>query len=263
MRIVAGRDFTPEDRAGSARVAIVNEEAARRFWGGKSPLGRTLASGPEADAQRVTIIGVVANARHDGPNQPYKKEMFLPLAQSPSRGFTIVLEPARDVPSAVAALREALRAVDPLVPVAGVRPMNELVAEAIALPKVYAMLIGIFAAVALGLASLGVYGVMSYAVAQRQREIGVRLALGAGPGAIRTLVLGEGTKLAVLGVVIGVAGALAGARLLRSLLFEVSSLDLVAFAGAPLVLAGLALLAAYIPARRAMRVDPLVAIREE
>jgi predicted permease len=263
MRIVAGRDFTPEDRAGSARVAIVNEEAARRFWGGKSPLGRTLASGPDADAQRVTIIGVVANARHDGPNQPYKKEMFLPLAQSPSRGFTIVLEPARDVPSAVAALREALRAVDPLVPVAGVRPMNELVAEAIALPKVYAMLIGIFAAVALGLASLGVYGVMSYAVAQRQREIGVRLALGADPGAIRALVLGEGTKLAALGVVIGVAGALAGARLLRSLLFEVSSLDLVAFAGAPLVLGGLALLAAYIPARRAMRVDPLVAIREE
>ena len=263
MRIVAGRDFTPEDRAGSARVAIVNEEAARRFWGGKSPIGRTLVSGRGADAPRVTVIGVVANARHDGPNQPYKKEMFVPLGQSPSRGLTIVLEPARDVPSAVAALREAVRAVDPLVPVAGVRPMNELVADAIALPKVYAMMIGIFAAVALGLASLGVYGVMSYAVAQRQREIGVRLALGAGPGAIRSLVLGEGTKLAALGVVIGVAGALAGARLLRSLLFEVSSLDLVAFAGAPLVLAGLALLAAYIPARRAMRVDPLVAIREE
>ena len=263
MRIIAGRDFTPEDRAGSARVAIVNEEAARRYWGGKSPLGRTLAGGPEADAQRVTVIGVVANARHDGPNQPYKKEMFLPLAQSPSRAVTIVIEPTRDVPSAVAALREALRAVDPLVPLAGVRPMNELVAEAIALPRVYAMLIGIFATVALGLASLGVYGVMSYAVTQRQREIGVRLALGAGPGAIRTLVLGEGTRLAVLGVVIGIAGALAGARLLRSLLFEVSSLDLVAFAGAPLVLAALALLAAYIPARRAMRVDPLVAIREE
>jgi putative ABC transport system permease protein len=263
MRVIAGRDFTPEDRAGSARVALVNEEAARRFWGGKSPLGRTLASGPEPDAPRVTVIGVVANARHDGPNQPYKKEMFLPLAQSPSRGLTIVLEPARDVPGAVNALREALRAVDPLVPLAGVRPMNELVAEAIALPRVYALLIGIFAAVALGLASLGVYGVMSYAVAQRQREIGVRLALGAGPGAIRRLVLGEGTRLAVVGVVIGVVGALAGARLLRSLLFEVSSLDLATFAGAPLLLAGLALLAAYIPARRAMRVDPLVAIREE
>jgi predicted permease len=263
MRIVEGRDFTPEDRAGSARVGIVNEEAARRFWHGKSPIGRILANGDDSTAYRMTIIGVVANARHNGPNQPYKAELFMPLSQFTSRGVFVVLEPARNPTDAVAGLRESLRAVDPLVPLSPVRAMDELAAEAVALPRVYALLIGMFAAAALGLAGLGVYGVMSYAVAQRQREIGVRLALGAGPGAIRTLVLGEGTRLAVLGVVIGVAGALAGARLLRSLLFEVSSLDLVAFAGAPLVLAGLALLAAYIPARRAMRVDPLVAIREE
>ncbi len=263
MRIVAGRDFTPEDRAGSAPVGIVNQEAAARFWRGKDPVGRTLARGTDSGATRITIIGVVANGRHDGPNQPFKAELFVPFGQMPGRGAGVVLEPARDTASALSALREALRSVDPLLPLAGIRTMEDLASDAVAFPRVYATLIGIFAAVALGLAALGVYGVMAYAVSQRQREIGVRLALGAGPAAIRRLVLSEGGRLAIIGVVLGMVGAVAGSRLLRRLLFEVNELDVTTFLAAPLLLAAMALLASWIPARRATRVDPLVAIREE
>ncbi|HJR35870.1 MAG TPA: ABC transporter permease, partial [Gemmatimonadales bacterium] len=199
MRLVAGRQFTPEDRKGSAGVGIINQEAARRFWPGKDPIGRVLAQGEDSGATRITIVGVVASARHDGPNQPYKVELFTPFAQTPSRGPNFVLEPARDLESAVSALRQALAEVDPLVPIASTGRIEDQVGSALSLPRLYALLIGIFAAAALLLAVLGVYGVMAYAVAQRQREIGVRLALGAAPTGIRRLVLGQAGKLALLG----------------------------------------------------------------
>ena len=263
MRLVAGRYFTPEDREGSMPVGIVNEEAARRFWPGKSPIGRILAQGEDSTDARLTIVGVVASARHDGPSQPFKVELFTPFGQSPSRGPTFVLEPARDVQSAEAAFRQALHEVDPLVPVASVDPLERLLGTALSLPRLYAMLIGIFAGAALLLAVLGVYGVMAYAVAQRQREIGVRLALGAAPSGIRRLVLGQGGRLALLGTGIGLVAAAGAGRLLGSLLFQVSPFDVTTFAAVPLVLGSMALVACWLPARRAMRVDPLVAIREE
>ncbi len=263
MRLVSGRYFTPEDRQGSSSVGIVNEEAARRFWPGKNPIGRILAQGEDSTAPRLTIVGVVASARHDGPNQPLKTELFMPFEQFPSRGPVFVLEPARDAESAVAGFRQALKEVDPLVPVAGVDPMEKLVGDALALPRLYALLIGIFASAAVLLAVLGVYGVMAYAVAQRQREIGVRLALGAAPSAIRSLVLGQGARLALLGTGIGLLAAAAAGRLLGTLLFQVSAFDLPTFALVPLVLGIMALVACWLPARRAMRVDPLVAIREQ
>ena len=263
MRLVAGRYFTPEDREGSMPVGIVNEEAARRFWPGKSPIGRILAQGEDSTAARLTIVGVVASARHDGPSQPFKVELFTPFGQSPSRGPTFVLEPARDAQSAEAAFRQALHEVDPLVPVASLDPIERLLGTALSLPRLYALLIGIFAGAALLLAVLGVYGVMAYAVAQRQREIGVRLALGAAPSGIRRLVLGQGGRLALLGTGIGLVAAAGAGRLLGSLLFQVSPFDLTTFAAVPLVLGSMALVACWLPARRAMRVDPLVAIREE
>jgi putative ABC transport system permease protein len=263
MRLVSGRNFTPEDRQGSMPVGIVNEEAARRFWPGKSPIGRILAQGKDSAAPRLTIIGVVASARHDGPNQPLKTELFAPFEQFPSRGPVFVLEPTRDTESAVTGFRQALKEVDPLVPVASVDPMEKLVGDALSLPRLYALLIGIFASAALLLAVLGVYGVMAYAVAHRQREIGVRLALGAAPSAIRRLVLGQGARLALLGTGIGLLAAAGAGRLLGSLLFQVSAFDLPTFALVPLVLGIMSLIACWLPARRAMRVDPLVAIREE
>jgi putative ABC transport system permease protein len=263
MRMVSGRNFTAEDRQGAVSVGIVNQEAARRFWPGKNPIGRVLAQGADSAAPRLTIVGVVASARHDGPNQPLKTELFMPFEQFPSRGPVFVLEPARNAESAVAAFRQALKEVDPLVPVAAVDPIEELVGNAVSLPRLYALLIGIFASAALLLAVLGVYGVMAYAVAQRQREIGVRLALGAAPGTIRRLVLGQGARLALVGTGIGLLAAVGAGRLLGSLLFQVSAFDLATFVAVPLVLGVMALVACWLPARRAMRVDPLVAIREE
>jgi predicted permease len=263
MRLISGRNFTAEDRQGSVPVGIVNQEAARRFWPGKNPIGRILAQGEDSAAPRLTIVGVVASAHHDGPNQPLKTELFAPYPQFPSRGPVFVLEPARDVESAVSAFRQELKQVDPLVPVASVDPIEKLVGDALSLPRLYALLIGIFAGAALLLAVLGVYGVMAYAVAQRQREIGVRLALGAAPAAIRRLVLGQGARLALLGTGIGLLAAAGAGRLLGTLLFQVGAFDLPTFALVPVVLGSMALLASWLPARRAMRVDPLVAIREE
>jgi putative ABC transport system permease protein len=263
FRRLAGRDFTPEDREGAPAVAMVNQEAARLLWAGKDPLGRVLQLGSDSSAPRVTIVGVVASARHDGPNQPYKPELLLPIAQVPSRGVVVVLEAARDPAAAVLAFRTALREVDPLVPMAGITAMEDLVSAAVASPRLNAVLIGAFAGVALLLAMLGVYGVMAYVVSQRRREIGVRLALGAAPAGIRQLVLEQGARLAAVGMVLGLGTALAMGRFLRSLLFEVSLFDPGTLVAVPLLLAAMALLACWIPARRAVRLDPVEAIRAE
>ena len=229
------------------------------MWDTKSPLGRQLRSG----GRELTVVGVVATGRPDGPNQPVKAELFFPLEQFPARSVSVVIDPRHDVAAAVAAMRTALAGVDPDVALSGVVTMAEQAGETVALPRLYALLVGIFAAAAVGLAILGVYGVMAYAVAQRQREISVRLALGAAPGTIRRLVLGRGVRLAALGLGLGLAGAALTGRLLRALLFGVSAVDPGTFAGVAALLAVMALAACLLPARRAMRVDPLVAIREE
>jgi predicted permease len=263
MRLVRGRHFTASDRAGGGAVAVINQEAARRYWGGKDPVGRVLASGTEPDAMRVTIIGVVETAHPDGPQQPVKPEIFLPMGQFPVRGVTVVIEPNGGRDAALEALRSALRAVDPLVPISGAATLEQAASRAVSLPRAYALFVAIFGGVALALAGLGVYGVMAYAVAQRQREIGVRLALGAAPSAIRGMILGQGARLALLGAAAGLLGAAALTRLLRTLLFGVNAFDPVTFAAVPVILGAMALLAAWIPARRATRVDPLLAIRAE
>ena len=263
MRLVAGRAFTADDRRGAPMVAIINEEAARRFWPGQNPLGRTLASGRSSDAPRVTVVGIVASAHHDGPNQPYKTEMFLPMAQIPASAPTLVLEPARDAASLAAAVRQTLHEVDPLLPAPTLNPMEAIVGTAVALPRLYATLVALFAGAALLLAALGVYGMMAYAVAQRQREIGVRLALGASPAGIRGMILGQGGRLAAMGLLIGLGGALFLGELLQNLLFGVGRFDGPTLISVPLVLGVATFLACWMPARRAMHLDPLIAIREE
>ncbi len=263
MRLVSGRGFTAEDRRGAPLVGIINEEAARRFFLGENPVGRVLAAGKDPAAPRITVIGVVAAARHDGPNQPYKNEIFLPLAQFPARAVNFVLQPARDVPAMSAAIRQALREVDPLIPMLSLDSMHGVVGETLALPRLYAMLVGLFASAALLLAALGVYGVMAYAVEQRQREIGVRLALGAEPAGIRRMVLGEGSRLTLIGLAIGLSAALLTGQLLAKLLFGVNKYDAPTLIAVPVVLGIVTLLAAWVPAQRAMRLDPLVAIRDQ
>lgn len=262
MRLVTGRYFTAEDRVGSAPVAIVNEEAARAFWGGTSPIGRVLATSDDPAQPRATIVGVVASARHDGPNQPYKAEMFLPMGQLPTRAVNIVVLPTDGNEAAVSALRRTLADVDPLVPLNSAIPISQLAGDAVALPRLYATLVALFAGVAILLAMLGVYGVMAYSVSQRRREIGVRLAMGASPAGIRRLVLGEGGRLALLGAMGGLVLSLAAGSLLSSLLFGVQPYDLPTLAVVVILLGGMTLLASWLPARRAMRVDPLEAMRD-
>ena len=263
MRLVAGRSFQAADARGAPMVGILNEEAARRFWPGENPIGRTLAIGTGPDADRLTIVGVIASARHDGPNQPHKAELFAPQAQFPTRVMTLVLEPSRGVPALAAAYRRALRDVDPLVPASTLEPLEQSVGDAVALPRLYATLVGIFAACALLLAAVGVYGVMAYTVAQRRREIGVRLALGADPAGIRRLVIGRGARLALIGLGGGLVAALALGRVIERLLFGVTPFDVPTLVAVPVVLGVMTLVASWVPARRAMRLDPVSAIREE
>jgi predicted permease len=262
MHLVAGRNFEPGDREGSAMVGIVNTAAVQKLWGGKSPIGRTLASGPGPDSPKLTVVGVVATDRTDGPNQPGKAELFVPLGQLPTNGFALAIEPSRGDGAAVAAVRNALHDVDPLLPFTQPMMIDQNVSEVMALPRLYATLIAVFAAAALLLAVIGVYGVMAYVVAQRRREIGVRLALGANASAIRATILWRGLRLVVIGGAIGLAAAAAFGRVLGALLFGVAATDPFTFAAVTAVLAAAALAACWIPARRAMRIDPIVAMRQ-
>ena len=262
MRLVAGRQFTTAETQGAPQVGIINEEAARQLWPGENAVGRAVSLGAPNEPP-LTIVGVVASGLHDGPNQPTKPEFFAPQAQFPTRFITMVLEPSRDLAAVGAAVRQALREVDPLIPAPALEPIEERVGDAVALPRLYAILVGLFATAALSLAALGVYGVMAYTVAQRRREIGVRVALGADPAGIRRLVLGRGARLAAAGLVVGLAGALALGRLIQALLFGVSPFDAATLLAVPVVLGGMTILASWVPARRAMRLDPVSALRED
>jgi ABC-type antimicrobial peptide transport system permease subunit len=219
--------------------------------------------GQAPDAPHITVVGVVANGRHDGPNQPYKPEIFVPLAQRPARGVAVVIEPSRDIVSASRTFAQSLREVDPLVPVQTLAPIEESIGSAVALPRLYATLVGIFATAALLLAALGVYGVMAYAVSQRQRELGVRMALGAEPTRIRRMILGQGTRFAVFGLGLGVAMSMMLGQLLSKLLFGVTPFDVPTLLGVPAVLGVATLAASWLPARRAMRLNPVAVIRQD
>ncbi|HEY6826289.1 MAG TPA: FtsX-like permease family protein, partial [Gemmatimonadaceae bacterium] len=263
FRLVAGRQLTADDRPGVPLVGIINQYAGERYFPGKDPVGHMLARGKAPDAPQIQIVGVVANGRHDGPNQPYKPEIFVPIAQRPARGVAIVIEPSRDMASASQTFAQSLREVDPLVPVSTLTPIESSVGTAVALPRLYATLVAIFATAALLLAALGVYGVMAYAVSQRQREFGVRMALGAEPGGIQRMILGQGGKFAVLGLGLGVAMSMMLGQLLSKLLFGVTPFDLPTLTAVPAVLGLATLAASWLPARRAMRLDPVAVIRQD
>ena len=263
MRLLSGRLLTADDRDGAPLVGVINEEAARRFWPGQNAVGHAFATDDGPDGKRVTVVGVIAAEHHDGPNQPYKAEVFISLNQFPSRGLTLVLEPRSDAASLGAAVRQTIHDVDPLIPLRTLEPFEQRVGDAIALPRLYATLVALFATAALLLAALGVYGVMSHGVAQRQREIGVRLALGASPGGIGRMILSEAGRLAIAGALLGLVGAMAIGQVLSRLLFGVTPYAVVTLLVVPTLLALVTLIAAWIPARRAMYLDPLIAIREE
>jgi len=259
MRLQRGRGFTPEDRAGSMPVAIINETLARRHWLGGDAIGQRITSDP--DEPWTTIVGVVADTRHTGPDQPTRGELFLPLAQQPARFITLAVRTAGDPLALVPAVRAEVSAIDPDLPLGRTTTMEEALDQAVALPRLYLSFFAFFAAVALVLAGVGLYGVVSQTVAQRTSEIGVRMALGAGARDVARLVLGQALTLVMLGVVAGTALALSLSRSLSRLLFDVSSTDPATFVTIVIVLAAVALVASWLPARRATRVDPLHALR--
>jgi putative ABC transport system permease protein len=269
--LVAGRIFTSRDRDESPPVAIVNETFVRRFLGGaaKPSLGARaqLGTTPEDDAPVMEIVGVVGDTKQafEAATQP---TMYVPYEQYPLeilagmyRNLSIVLKTAGVPASAAGGLRAAVREVDRDQPLVRLRTMEEAMAESVSQPRLRTMLLALFSAVALALSLVGVYGVMAYAVSERTHEIGVRMALGASPADIRSLVVGQGTRLAGIGVGIGIAGALATSRGLGALLFGVSATDPATFALAAVFLAVAGVAAAYVPARRASRIDPVVLLR--
>jgi len=262
-----GRFFERTDGERTAPVAIVNETMARQFWPAVDAVGRRFRTGDDASPW-ITIVGVVGDVRQMGLDAPVKAEMYFPYPQVQGQPWfaprdlvvrSAVVEPMSLLP----AVKGAIHAVDPEQAVANVRTFDEVLDEEVVQRRLGASLVAAFAALALLLASLGVYGVLSYFVAQHTSEIGVRLALGASRRDILSLVLAKGMGLAVAGVALGLVGALALTRLVSSLLYGVSAADPATFAAAASLLAALALLACYLPARRAIKVDPMVAIRCE
>jgi len=270
--LLKGRLFTPEDRAGSQPVVIISEDAAKKFWPGQDAIGKRVETG--GTPGMATIIGIVADV-DDGPvGTTPLPHVYVPYLQLPAkvledrtmdlaRSMHVAVRTATNPDSITSAVTAQIHAVDPEIPVAHIATMDQELASSVAGPKFNTFLLGVFAAVAFFLAAIGIYGVLAYTVTQQTHEIGIRLALGAQQRDVLRLILKQGTRLALAGVGIGAVVAFFLTRLMASLLYGVSATDPVTFAGVAVVLVGVALLACYIPARRAMRVDPMVALRYE
>ena len=261
--VLAGRAFTDEDKAGSTPVIIVNETLARKFWPGADPLGRRMRfSGPLAENPWMQVVGVVTDVKHE-LNLPNSFDYYLPHAQDVWSSMVLVARTKVEPLALAADMRQQVWAIDKDQPVFEVRTMEQVRSLSVAVYSFSSVSLGVFAGIALLLAAIGIYGVMSYAVTQRTQEIGIRMALGARTADILKLMVRNGMSLAAIGVIAGLAGAFAMTRLLTSLLFGVTPTDLTTFSIVTLGLLLVALLACYIPARRATKVDPLVALRYE
>jgi putative ABC transport system permease protein len=260
--IKAGREFTGDDGIGRPQVGIVSETLARTLWPNESALGHFLLYDWDSP-QRVEIVGVAGDVHHDGPDkQPYM-EVYRPVAQIAASGMTLVVRVAGDPASYGSALRGAMREVDRDVPLAEVQPLSALVSRALGSSRLATALFGLFGGLGLLLAGIGIYGVMTYTVQQRRHEIGVRLALGASPRSVLAMVVRRGAALSLIGIVIGLAAALAASGLMRKLLFGVPPHDGVTFGAIALLLAAVGVVAAYVPALAATHVDPVSVLRGE
>ena len=259
MTIRRGRGFADHP---SAPSIVVNETFARTYFPNDDALGRRVRFGGD-DSPWFSVVGIVADGKARGAREPSIVETFIPYWQRTEPGMNVVLRTAGDPARLAAPLRQLVASVDRSVPVAGITTLDELVGESIEQPRFLASLAGAFAGLALMLAAIGIYGVMAYVVSQRTGEIGVRMALGATSTEVFRLVLGDGLRLTALGVALGVAGSLAIGRALKTLLFGVGSGDLATLAGTAALLLVIAVIACFVPARRAMRVDPMAALRAE
>jgi putative ABC transport system permease protein len=262
-----GRAFGAEDRAGAPGTVIIGEATARRFWPNESPLGKRVKLGTlESPDPWLSVVGVVGDVRHYALDIAPTPQIYLPYTQAPSQQMTLLVRGsggASAPESQAASVRDQVWAVDRDQPVYNIKSMERVVAESTAQRRFTVLLVGIFAAVALILAVIGLYGVMTYMVTQRTHEIGIRMALGAQASDVLRLIVGHAMMLVVIGVCLGLLAAFAMTRVISGFLYEVSATDAWTFAGVPLLLCAVAAAASYIPARRATRVDPMIALRYE
>ena len=263
--LVKGRLFTLADSPTSQRVVVVNQAFVRRYFPDEDPLGRRVTFGDSADSntQWLTIVGVVADTRRGGLDRTPWAELYFPHAQAPDRRMFVLLRTSGDPMALARAAQAEVWALDRDQAISSVRTLDAIVATAQANRRFTTILLGLFAFVALVLASIGVYGVIAYSTAQRTQEIGIRVALGAGRGHVLRMVVGEGLKIGATGLVLGVLASLALTRFMSGLLFGVSERDPLTFVTLPVAILVIATTAAWIPARRALRVDPMAALRAE
>lgn len=270
--VLRGRSINDQDRAGGLPAVVINEAAVARFFPGEDPIGRRLVEfgydAIEAAANAFTIVGIVANVRSRGLSEAPQAEAYFAHAQVPLRQMFVVVRMAGDPLAQIAAIRAEIGVLDPNLPIPEFRTLDQVVSDSLDRPRFFTTLLGVFSAVALSLAAVGIFGLLSFAVARRTREIGVRMALGASPRALLVTIVRDALVLVVIGLGTGLGGALALTRLLESVLFEISATEIsatdpVTFAGVALTLGATALLASVVPAWRASTVDPLVALRAD
>jgi predicted permease len=262
--LLRGRVFTEQDAGGAPRVVIINEALARRYFPNEDPIGKQIKLGRYMEANPLhTVVGIVGNIKHRGLDFEFEPEFYYPYPQTPVRFSSIVARTQGDPLSLTSAVRNAVLEVDEEQPLARIRTMEMAISNSVTQRRLNMILLGIFGALALALAAVGIYGVMSYTVTQRTREIGIRMALGAQRRDVLKSVVGQGMSLAASGVGIGLLGAFLVTRLMETLLFGVKPTDPATFGGIALLLLGVAFFACCIPARRATKVDPVVALKYE
>lgn len=266
MRIplLQGRFFSEQDAPANPKVAIISETLAQRYFPNQDPIGRQMKFGfpPNSDVSHE-IVGVVGDVRDAALSRKPGPMMYVPFAQAPLYGGEVVVRSSLSASSVAASIRQATHAIDKNLPVTDIESFPDVLGQSVSQERFRTFLLGSFSAIALVLAAVGIFGVISYSASQRTHEIGIRMALGAQRRDVLRLIVGQGARLALLGLSVGVVAALLLTRLMASLLYSVSATDPVTFAAVIIVLLGVALLASYIPARRAMKVDPMVALRYE
>jgi putative ABC transport system permease protein len=266
LTLLRGRSFADSDNENAPPVVMINQRLADQFFPGQDPIGKRLMSGhpdPKRQPKWLTIIGVVGDTRLYGLSNPSRLEIYVPFRQAPSSQMDILVKSRVDPAALTPALRSAVYSVDKDQPIAAIATMKQLVQNSMATRRMTLMLLGLFSVLALVLGAIGIYGVISYSVAQRTREIGVRIALGAPRAGVFRMVIGQGVKLAGTGIAIGILAALGLVRLMSSLLYQVSTADFETFTAVAVLLLLVAFAASYIPARRAMSVEPMEALRYE
>jgi predicted permease len=257
MRLRKGRDLDWSDKPDSERVVVMNEAAAKRLWPGRDPMGRIAV----INGTDTKVVGIVSNVRETSVEETSGSEIYLPATQAGPVGAELVVRTQLPPQALAASVMHTLRTLNPGQAATEFRPLRQIVDHAVSPRRFFAMLVAAFAALGLVLAALGIYGVISYTVARQTQEIGIRMALGATQGHVLAGVLGRTLRLALAGIAVGLVGSLAVARMIASLLFGTAPTDLVTFAGMAGLLAAVALVAGYVPAYRASRIDPMVALR--